>query len=311
MGGNTITFFQNYDKTIDIFSFSIEYRTFFIFLLMLVVAIGLFFLTYVGINRMLMEQRLREKNIKARRKKKRDYTLWHKILKNFDKEELQLRFVHSGGIMGIKSVEIYFIYRVVFVAIGFILGIELYQPHDIVLSIIIILVCGLLGWFMVDFILYQGKKDRTKSIKSQLPMFLMSFDNYIKAGLLFEDVLDVMPKLIQGDFKDEIVRFNVSYSLSKDFEGTVREFIKRLGVPEADEIELKLRQCYYSGIYDDVLTSEKETIERKVINDMKKESQMYDLYLAFAMALMIFNLFILVIVPIFNVASEGYRSILG
>lgn len=309
--GKTITFFHNYDKTVDFLSLTIEYRTFLIFLLMGVVAIGLFFLSYVFVSRLIMEKRLREKNIKVRRKRKREYTLWKKFLKHFDKEELELRFIHSGGILGIKTVEVYVIYRIVFVIVGLILGIELYQPHDLILSIIILLGCGVLGWLVVDFILYQGKKDRIKSIKSQMPMFLMSFDNYIKAGLLFEDVLDIMPKLIHGSFRDEIVRFNMSYSLSKDFEGTLKEFIRRLGVPEADEIELKLRQCYYSGIYDDVLENEKEMIERKVINDMKKETQMYDLYLALAMGLMVFNLFILVIIPIFNVASEGYRAILG
>lgn len=311
MNGNVFSFFHNYNKTIKIFSLNIEYRTFLILIMTLVMAIGLFVLSYIIANRMMMKKRLREKNIKIRKRKNKEYTVWNKILKHFDKEELELRFIHSGGIMGIKSVEIYFVYRIVFLILGLILGIELYQPHDVILSIIILIVCGVLGWLMVDFILYQGKKEREKSIKSQLPMFLMSFDTYIKSGLLFEDVLDIMPKLIEGSFRDEIVRFNVSYSLSKDFEGAIKEFIKRLGVPEADEIELKLRQCYYSGIYDDVLINEKEMIERKVINDMKKESQMYGLYLAVATGLMMFNLFVLVIIPIFNVASEGYRSVFG
>lgn len=311
MNGNVFSFFHNYNKTIKIFSLNIEYRTFLILIMTLVMAIGLFVLSYIIANRMMMKKRLREKNIKIRKRKNKEYTVWNKILKHFDKEELELRFIHSGGIMGIKSVEIYFVYRIVFLILGLILGIELYQPHDVILSIIILIVCGVLGWLMVDFILYQGKKEREKSIKSQLPMFLMSFDTYIKSGLLFEDVLDIMPKLIEGSFRDEIVRFNVSYSLSKDFEGTIKDFIKRLGVPEADEIELKLRQCYYSGIYDDVLINEKEMIERKVINDMKKESQMYGLYLAVATGLMVFNLFVLVIIPIFNVASEGYRSVFG
>lgn len=311
MNGNVFSFFHNYNKTIKIFSLNIEYRTFLILIMTLVMAIGLFVLSYIIANRMMMKKRLREKNIKIRKRKNKEYTVWNKILKHFDKEELELRFIHSGGIMGIKSVEIYFVYRIVFLILGLILGIELYQPHDVILSIIILIVCGVLGWLMVDFILYQGKKEREKSIKSQLPMFLMSFDTYIKSGLLFEDVLDIMPKLIEGSFRDEIVRFNVSYSLSKDFEGAIKEFIKRLGVPEADEIELKLRQCYYSGIYDDVLINEKEMIERKVINDMKKESQMYGLYLAVATGLMVFNLFVLVIIPMFNVASEGYRSVFG
>lgn len=311
MTENTISFFQDIEKTINIFSINIEVRTFIIGILTIIVACCLFFLSYTFISRMLMEQRLRNKNITARGKKQKEYTLLSKILKNFDKEELQMRFIHSGGIMGITSVEIYFIYRVIFVVAGLILGVELYEPDNISFSIFLIILLGAMGYFMVDLFLYKGKKERTKSIKSQLPMFLMSFDNYTKAGLLFEDVLDIMPKLIKGDLKNELVRFNVSYSLSKDFEGCMKEFTKRLGVAETDEIELKMRQCYYSGIYDDLLTNEKEMIERKVINDMRKESQMYDLYTAFAMGLMVFNIFILVILPIFSIASRGFKSLIG
>ena len=213
--------------------------------------------------------------------------------------------------MGISTVEIYFVYKVLFTVLGLILGLRLYQPDSPSSSIFLIVLFGGLGYYLVDFILYQGKRRRTKSIKEQLPMFLVSFDNYTKAGLLFEDILDIMPKLIRGDLQKELIRFNVSYSLSKDFEGCIKEFTKRLGIVEADELELKMRQCYYSGIYDDVLTNEKELIERKIVNDMRKESQLYNLYLAIAIAMMIVNIFVLVVIPIFNIASRDYKMFLG
>lgn len=142
-------------------------------------------------------------------------------------------------------------------------------------------------------------------------MFLVSFDNYTKAGLLFEDILDIMPRLIHGDLQKELIRFNVSYSLSKDFEGCIKEFTKRLGVPEADELELKMRQCYYSGIYDDVLINEKELIERKIVNDMRKEAELYNLYLAISIGMLIVNIFVLIVLPIFNIASRNYKLFLG
>lgn len=297
-------------KTINIFSLEIDFRIFLIVCLSLL-AICVFFVIYTVINRILLEKRLKDKNIKIRSKRKKEYTFFRKILQAFDKEELHLRFIHSGGVMAITTIEMYFLYRVLFVVAGLILGIELYNPNNISQSVLVVILCGLLGYLVVDFILYQGKKKRTKAIKEQLPMFLTSFDNYTKAGLLFDDIIDVMPKLLQGPLQEELVRFNVSYSLSKDFEGTMKEFIKRLGIIEAEELELKMRQCYYSGIYDDVLINEKELIERKVVNDMRKESEMYDLYLVLAMALMILNIFILVIVPLINVASEGMKFITG
>ena len=87
----------------------------------------------------------------------------------------------------------------------------------------------------------------------------------------------------------------------------MKEFTKRLGFIESEEIEIKMRQCYYSGIYDDVLTNEKELIEKKVINDIKKETEMYSLYLVFAMSLTIINIFLLVIMPLLGVAREGLK----
>ena len=310
MKENVISFFQEVDKTVNVFSWNIELRTLLMMCLLILVMGCIFFLFFTFINRILMEQRLMRKNIKVRRAK-REYTFVKKILKSFDSEELQLRFLHSGSIMGISTVEIYFVYKVLFTVLGLILGLRLYQPDSPSSSIFLIVLLGGLGYFLVDFILYQGKKRRTESIKEQLPMFLVSFDNYTKAGLLFEDILDIMPKLISGDLQKELIRFNVSYSLSKDFEGCIKEFTKRLGIVEADELELKMRQCYYSGIYDDVLTNEKELIERKIVNDMRKESQLYNLYLAIAIAMMIVNIFVLVVIPIFNIASRDYKMFLG
>jgi len=310
MKENVISFFQEVDKTVNVFSWNIELRTLLIMCLLILVMGCIFFLFFTFINRILMEQRLMRKNIKVRRAK-REYTFVKKILKSFDSEKLQLRFLHSGNIMGISTVETYFVYKVLFTVLGLILGLRLYQPDSPSSSIFLIVLFGGLGYYLVDFILYQGKRRRTKSIKEQLPMFLVSFDNYTKAGLLFEDILDIMPKLISGDLQKELIRFNVSYSLSKDFEGCIKEFTKRLGIVEADELELKMRQCYYSGIYDDVLTNEKELIERKIVNDMRKESQLYNLYLAIAIAMMIVNIFVLVVIPIFNIASRDYKMFLG
>ena len=310
MKENVISFFQEVDKTVNVFSWNIELRTLLIMCLLILVMGCIFFLFFTFINRILMEQRLMRKNIKVRRAK-REYTFVKKILKSFDSEKLQLRFLHSGNIMGISTVETYFVYKVLFTVLGLILGLRLYQPDSPSSSIFLIVLFGGLGYYLVDFILYQGKRRRTKSIKEQLPMFLVSFDNYTKAGLLFEDILDIMPKLISGDLQKELIRFNVSYSLSKDFEGCIKEFTKRLGIVEADELELKMRQCYYSGIYDDVLTNEKELIERKIVNDMRKESQLYNLYLAISIAMMIVNIFVLVVIPIFNIASRDYKMFLG
>jgi len=52
-------------------------------------------------------------------------------------------------------------------------------------------------------------------------------------------------------------------------------------------------------------------IERKIVNDMRKESQLYNLYLAIAIAMMIVNIFVLVVIPIFNIASRDYKMFLG
>lgn len=294
-------------KTINIFSFNIKFKVFFI-IAVSILGIALFFLFYLFLKKVLMKRKLKRKNIKVYNEKSfKSYTLVSKFINYFNKEELKLKLIHSGNPAGIVSTEIYLIYRIIFVIAGIALGIQLSNFNNILYSIFTIILCSLLGFLVTDFMLYKGKKKRIKSIKEQLPIFLISFDNYTKAGLLFEDIVDIMPELVKGELKKELIRFNISYSLSKDFEGSIKDFIQRLGFVESEEIEIKMRQCYYSGIYDDVLTNEKEMIEKKVINDIKKETQLYSLYLALAMSLTVVNIFILVVVPLLSVAGEGMK----
>lgn len=304
-----LSFFKDTSKTIDFHLFQIEFRTFVIIACTLL-SITLFFLMYNFINQIFIKNRLKQKNIKTN-KKKNNYFIMNKIINSFDKEKLNLKFIHSGHVLGIKTIEIYLFYRVLFTLAGFILGIELFNPDNLNLSIILIIITTILGFFLTEIFLYIGKRKRVKDIENELPLFLSTFDNYTKAGLLFEDILDTIPKVLKGSLQKEIVRFNIAYSLSKDFEGTIKEFIERLGLPEAEEIELKMRQCYYSGIYDDVLTNEKEMIEKKVINDLRKETEMFDLYLGIAMGLMIVNIFLIVVLPLLTLASNGVSSIFG
>ena len=290
-------------ETINIFSLNINFVLFLIISLS-IVFICVFFIIYKILKKISISVDLKQKNIMGEKTKK--HALINKFLKHVDKEQLQLKLIHSGHVLGITNIEIYFVYRVIFVIAGLILGIELYS-QNILYSIIVIIFCGLLGFLVMDLILYNGKKKRIKSIKEQIPAFLISFDNYTKAGLLFDDILDIIPNLVKNELQKELIRFNVNYSLSKDFEGSIKEFTKRLGFIESEELELKMRQCYYSGIYDDILTNEKELIEKKVINDMKKETQVYSLYLTIAMSLTIINIFILVVVPLLGAASEGMK----
>lgn len=304
---NIISFFGNDTRVVNIFSLKIGFSTF-LALTIPVLTISFFFLFYTVYTEYSIKKRLKDKNIKVLNKGTKKYFLPNVVAKNFDREEMALKFIHCGNVLGIKSLELYFLFKIIFTIGGLFVGLELYNPAKFNLSIGLILGFGILGFFITDILLKQGRKKRVKIIQEQLPMFLMSLDNYNKSGLLFEDILDIIPKTLSGYLQKEVVRFNLSYSLSKDFEGSVKEFVRRLGCPEAEEIEVKLRQCYYSGIYDDVLTNEKELIEKKVIADIKKESEISSLYLGIAMGLLVFNLFILIVLPLISMASTGLKG---
>lgn len=300
------SFFENVSKNINIFSLQINLKILLLIGIPLL-SVCVFFLIYIVFRKLFIQKRLKKRNIRINNSSLKKYNLLNKLVDHFDKEKIELKLIHSGNIMGLNNVETYFVYRIIFTIVGLILGLFLYNPLSILRSILVIICCGLLGFLTLDLILRKSKQKRIRSIKEQLPIFLISFDNYTKAGLLFDDIIDTMFVMVKGDLRKELIRFNVSYSLSKDFEGSMKEFTKRLGFIESEEIEIKMRQCYYSGIYDDVLTNEKELIEKKVINDMKKETEMYSLYLVFVMSLTIINVFLLVIMPLLGVAREGLK----
>ncbi|QUH22003.1 hypothetical protein [Alkaliphilus sp. B6464] len=308
MGNKILSLFQDTSKVINFHYFSVEFKTLLV-ICSAILSITVFFFLFNLINQVMIENKLRKKNITISRKRKNRYFFINKIIDSFNNESLNMKFIHSGYVLGIKTVELYVFYRGLFTLAGFILGIQLFNVNNLNYSILVTIMTTMLGFLLTDFLLELGKKKRVRSIKDELPLFLSSFDNYTKAGLVFEDILDTIPKLLKGDLQEEVVRFNVSYSLSKDFEGTVKEFIDRLGFPESEELEIKMRQCYYSGIYDDVLTNEKEMIEKKVINELRKETEMFDLYLGIAMGLMVVNIFIIVILPLLNLASSGVSDI--
>lgn len=277
--------------------------------LAVILGILLFVILFSLYQKASMEKRIRSRNIPIRKlKKRRRKTILDKTIDKLDTDQMYYKFVHSGEILGINNISLYFTYKSLFTLTGMIMGIQLYDKLNPTGSIIRLIIFAIIGFNIVDIILWQGRKKREDSINKQMATFLVNFDTYNKAGLLFEDILDVTDEILEGEFKKELLRFNVAYSLSKDFEETVAEFMKRLGIPEAENIEVKLRQAYYSGIYDDTMLDEKELLEKKVINDLKKQSEVFQLYVGMAMGLLILNLLLWIIYPLLMLVQSGMSN---
>lgn len=310
MGKIIISLFPHNTQYIDFKFFLLEQSTFFIvviaFALLLFGIVFTHFYKRFAVVARAKKQKLSPVNSKKKIARKNTFD----FIKT--KENFEYKFIWSNEFLGIKTKETYYIIKFLSVSVCLLLSFEIYLVYvmSFVQLVLLTLVGVVLGWKAIDFILWQEKKSREKSIKENMPMLLISFDNYAKSGLVFDDILTIVPQFISGPLQKEFVRFSVSYMVSKDFEKCIKEFSKRLGCDEGEEIELKLRQIYYSGIYEDMLTNEKELIERKVINDIKKESGMFELYMALAMCLMLVNIFILSIIPLMTIAQQNLAGIM-
>lgn len=306
-----INLFPKNTDYLDFSFFMIEKAT--LFLILVSIAIILFTIIAVHfIKKAVMVNRLKKHKIvpTSKKSKKQAKEATFDFIKT--NEDFEYKFVWSNEFLGIKTKEIYYIAKFICLGVFLLFGFLYFILYSVTILqfVLIMLILGIVGWKGLDFLLWQERKDRVKSIKENMPMLLISFDNYSKAGLVFDDVLSIVPQFIYGPLQAEFVRFSVSYMVSKDFEKCLKEFSRRLGCDEGEEIELKLRQVYYSGIYEDMLTNEKELIEQKVINDIKKESGMYELYMAIAMCLMIINIFLLSVVPLITVAGDSFAMVM-
>lgn len=284
------------------------------FLLFLILSITFFIVLYLMFRKISIDKRIRERKIIPRKiskpiKKNNSNTWMNFILSKIDKEYLELKLIHAGNPIGISDVPTYIIMKSLFTATGLIMGVQLYNPESISKSIIFFLMSSIIGFFFVDFLIKQSTKTRVTKINSQLPNFLIYFDNYNKAGLMFEDILSTTIDILSGELKKEVIRFNVNYSMTKDFQSSLEEFTKRLGSADSDSLEIKLRQCYYSGVYDDVISDEKEMIDKKIVNDIAKQTKQFDLYLAIAMGLLLFNLFLWLIYPLMLMVTTDMSGI--
>ena len=288
-------------------------------LLLLLIGISLFVIIYVSYEFSETQKTINKKGFKNvskfNTKKKitvsRELPIMNKMKKIFNAEHMEMHFVHCNYALGIKTFETYVIYKALFTIVFVIAGIQMFDPTDPKMSFVYFIGYVLVGFFIVDIVLKQEKKKRLSNIRGQLTLFLINFDNYSKAGLLFEDILDVMSDILDGSFKEEMIRFNVDYSMTKNFEESIMKFSTRLGCEEVDEIELKIRQAFYSGIYDDVFSDQKEILEKKVASEMKKEADMFQIYSAIAMGLILVNIFLLIVLPLFSIASNSYSSMMA
>lgn len=289
-------------------------------LFLLFIGVSLFVIIYISYQFVESQKNINKKgfrNVSKFKDKKNNSTksselpIINKLKKIFDVEHMEMHFVHCNHALGIKTFELYVIYKCALTIVFIIAGLQMFDSTNPQTSFIYLIGYTLFGFFLVDIMLKQEKKKRLENIKSQLTLFLINFDNYSKAGLLFEDILDVISEILHGPFKEEMIRFNVDYSMTKNFEESLSKFATRLGCEEVDEIELKIRQAFYSGIYDDVFSDQKEMLEKKVASEMKRQADMFQIYSAIAMGLILVNIFLLIVMPLFSIATNSYSTLMA
>lgn len=239
--------------------------------------------------------------------KKNDYS------KRFDflisnKLDIEKKIEMADNFMGINNIKTYLLYKIIFTITGILVVFRL-GFNDWLTIFIYGMFFAVIGFLVPDMFLWYGRRKRRKTIQEQVPLFLITLDIFFKAGLTFEDILSVLPDLFYGAMYKEVLRLHTKYSMSKNFEDCIKEFCDRLDIPEKDEIELKLRQIFYSGVYEDILSHEHELIEKKIVNDMRKESEMYNLYIGLCYGLLIFNIFIIVVLPLMNVVAKNFANV--
>lgn len=280
-------------------------------ILVTIILVGIFFAIYQLYHKMSINKRISDINIKPRNKNgtTKKNTWFNYFFSKLDTEKIEEQLMFAGYPLGMDNLPTYVICKSLFTIGGIILGIEFYSSSNITRSMLILLGTSMFGFYVTDIIIKNGKKYRSTSINNQLPNFLVFLDTYNKSGLVFEEILNNVVDILKGDFKKEVIRFNVEYSMTKNFEICLKNFIYRLGIEDSDSLEIKIRQCVLSGIYDDVLSNETDLIDRKILNEQLENTKKFELYLALAMGLLLLNMFLIFIYPLSSMVTSSMSNL--
>lgn len=282
-------------------------NSFYILLLtVLLLFLSIFILVYFALKNYYIDSMLK----KHRLTQKKQQNLWVKIndILGDKRSIIEEKIIFGGNAFGISDVQTYLIFKIAFTVGAFVLSLQLYG-QNFLQNIFFTALLTIIGFYIPDLMLAYGRRKRKKEIRDQVPLFLVTVDSFFKAGFNFHDILWSMQGMFYGHMAKEVSRLYTRYTMSNNFEESVKEFCDRLDIPEKNDIELKLRQVFYTGVFDDLLTNEQELIEKKVVNDLRKETEVFDLYISLCFGLLLLNIFIIVVLPLMSALSKNFSSL--
>lgn len=268
--------------------------------------VSIFTIIYFAVKNYYIDSML--KKHKLTQKKQQNF--WAKIndMLGDRKSIIEEKIIFGGNAFGISDIQTYLAFKISFTLGAFILSIQLHGKNFIQ-NLFLTVILTIIGFYIPEFMLSYGRRKRRKEIRDQIPLFLVTVDSFFKAGFTFQDILWSMQSMFYGQMAKEVSRLYTRYTMSNNFEESVREFCERLDIPEKNDIELKLRQVFYTGVFDDLLTNEQELIEKKVVNDLRKETEMFDLYISLCLGLLLLNIFIIVVLPLMSALSKSFSGL--
>jgi len=181
------------------------------------------------------------------------------------KADLGYKFVWCGNALGISSNREFFAYKFLFASIIFTLSFFILNTLSQInlISVIAVVILTVFGFRIPDIILYIAKKQREKAILSEAPVVINKLSQAPDGGD-FEEIIKAAAQETRGPLSKELNRLLAIQLYSPDFEENIKDFKKRLNISAAENLEMAIRNKYYTGVYNNVYTGSALLLQNKI-----------------------------------------------
>ncbi len=161
------------------------------------------------------------------------------------------------------------------------------------------IVYGFLGFMVPDGLIWLGGKKRQNDIKEQLPEMIDFLKKSLAGEAKMPETLAALSQKVSSPLKEEVMRLGAYYNMTYNLDEALNDFAKRIKLEEVDNLVLALKQAEETGRVKKILVQQADMLKKRLYFEQKKSTQNKANFLPLVQVLIVINIFLLVVTPMF------------
>ena len=228
-----------------------------------------------------------------------------KVLKKFNFLKNKNEYLLKQGFPLKLNVISYYILKI-FITLFFVLGASINYN-----SVLITIMFGGIGYFLIDFYILINKKSRDAEICTDLLNVSNSISLQLSANIMLKDSLKKQFEICKNkDFRKAMLEFSTKYELSElNFDKPIKELKNKFDILELNMFCNALMQYGKIENIIEILENLSEILKVKYIERLKNATKTKVLYITLGVILALGNIMLITFYPLFISISQGFNTI--